>query len=225
MAYTYDFPRPALTVDVVVFGFTGSRIEVMLIQRRNDPFKGSWAFPGGFVDHMEDIPIAAARELEEETGLKNHHLVEFGAFGKPSRDPRGHTVSIAFWALVNKEDVDIQPGDDAADVAWFQLTSVPQLAFDHQEMLQKALRHMREYTRYRPIGLMILPEEFTIKQYRNLYAAVLDKPIDEKDFRKKIIEVDLLVELVEPFNGTEGVYSFDDREYEYLREQGFYFKI
>ena len=142
-AYCYEHPHPALTVDIVLFHRSGSRINVLLIKRSNEPFKGLWAFPGGFVDQDESLEAAVARELEEETGLKGIRLEQIGAFGDPGRDPRGHTVSIVFGGVVDRS---IQPraADDAADAAWHSATRPPKLAFDHKKILKLALKRLGE---------------------------------------------------------------------------------
>lgn len=139
MSYTYEYPRPALTVDTIIIAQKGSERMVLLIERLNEPFKNRWAFPGGFVDVDEDLLVAAYRELEEETGLKGIELKQLGAFGEPHRDPRGHTVSIIFWAAVNGTPT-IVAGDDASKAQWFSLTSLPPLAFDHDKILAALIK-------------------------------------------------------------------------------------
>ncbi|HXG63595.1 MAG TPA: NUDIX hydrolase [Blastocatellia bacterium] len=139
--YCYDFPRPAVTVDIALFTRAGDEIEVLLIQRARDPFKGRWAFPGGFVDADESLEDAAARELREETGLEGVSLRQIGAFGDPGRDPRGHTVSIVFAAVLDGK-LDAKGADDAADARWHPALRPPQLAFDHAKILRVALEQM-----------------------------------------------------------------------------------
>ena len=136
--YCYDFSRPAVTVDVIVLRHEGPGIEVLLIKRKQDPFRGAWAFPGGFVAEGEPLEKAAARELEEETGLKRLRLDQLGAFGDPDRDPRGHTVTIAFTALLDRRRR-VRPNDDAAGAEWFSIRGLPPLAFDHGKILWIAL--------------------------------------------------------------------------------------
>jgi 8-oxo-dGTP diphosphatase len=136
--YCYEYPRPALTADVVVLREGIARLEVLLIKRASDPFKGRWALPGGFVDENEPLEAAAARELREETSLSLSNLEQIGAFGKPGRDPRGHTVAIAFLGIVHGE-CSVVPADDAEDAAWHSAKRPPPLAFDHREILRAAL--------------------------------------------------------------------------------------
>ena len=140
--YTYKYPHPAVTTDCVVFGINGQKLEILLIERGNKPFKGCWAFPGGFLNMDENATQGALRELAEETGLKLEHIKEFGTFSDVNRDPRERVISIAFYALTEK--MDVQGGDDAAKAQWFALDEVPRLAFDHDLMLKKALQKLKE---------------------------------------------------------------------------------
>jgi 8-oxo-dGTP diphosphatase len=137
--HTYDYPRPAVTVDAIVFWLQEQDLQVLLIKRKNDPFKGCWSFPGGFLD-MEETPEAAAvRELEEETGLRVKDVVQIGAFGAPERDPRHRTISIAFLSILTEAHAEVKGADDASKACWFSLHDMPlRLAFDHKEILQQA---------------------------------------------------------------------------------------
>lgn len=147
MSYTYDYPRPALTVDCVIFGtIPNQETEVLLIQRKSEPFQGKWALPGGFIDENENAEQAAKRELLEETGLEQENIYQFYTFSTPGRDPRGWTVSVAYWALVNKHDCQVQAGDDAQEVDWFPISKLPELAFDHDEILKKAIQILQMET-------------------------------------------------------------------------------
>ena len=143
MTHCYEHPRPAVTVDIVLFAQHEGVPSVLLIRRAHDPFQGAWALPGGFVDEMEDLDAAAARELEEETGLAGLSLAQVGAFGKPGRDPRGHTVSIAYGARLESAPAAIA-GDDAAEAAWHPLNALPSLAFDHDDIIALARKRIVE---------------------------------------------------------------------------------
>ena len=139
--YCYEHPRPAVTVDIVLFYCaTQDSKEILLIKRAREPFKGQWALPGGFVDKDESLERAALRELEEETGIGRVRLEQFGAFGDPGRDPRGHTVSVGFIACLKKYPR-IKAADDAEDARWYSVTQLPRLAFDHKKLIRAALRH------------------------------------------------------------------------------------
>jgi len=135
--YCYDYPRPAVTVDLILIAGKKSDRKILLIERKNNPFKGMWALPGGFVDENEDLIDAAIRELKEETGVEHVPLTQTGAFGKPGRDPRGHTVSIAFMAVLD-DTINVKAGDDAKNAQWFSIDNLPELAFDHKEIVEKA---------------------------------------------------------------------------------------
>ena len=135
MAYTYKYPRPEVTVDIAVFARKSRRWHVLLIQRKHDPFEGMWALPGGFVDEDEDLPDAAARELQEETCATGFELVQCGAYGKPGRDPRAHTVTVAYYTKLDAIPEGVQAADDAAEADWFPINGLPPMAFDHAQIL------------------------------------------------------------------------------------------
>ena len=137
--FTYQYPRPAVTVDMLIVDKSGSTPKILLIERRNNPFAGCWALPGGFVDENEDIDDAALRELREETSLVDVTLHQFGAFGKPGRDPRGHTITIAYWGIAGNPQ-QACAADDAKTLKWFEISNLPPLAFDHLEIIQEGLK-------------------------------------------------------------------------------------
>lgn len=143
MAYTYKYPRPALTTDAVVFSNTNSELKVLLIKRNNSPFQGYWAFPGGFIEMDETLQECAARELQEETGLKGVELTQFFTFDDVERDPRGRTISVVFFGFADPSKVSIHANDDANEAQWFPISYLPQLAFDHQQILNKLIRELK----------------------------------------------------------------------------------
>lgn len=178
--YCYDYPRPAVTVDIAVFQWREQAIRILLIQRAGEPFAGQWALPGGFVDMQETAAEAAARELREETGLANLDLREVGVFDAPQRDPRGRTISVAYLAAVPADQpVEIRSGDDAAAAKWFDLRSLPALAFDHAEVIARTLRHLQMMTMYWMDGLRLLPQSFTLADLHSVHEAVLGQRISE----------------------------------------------
>ena len=140
--YTYDYPRPAVTADSVVFCNGSDGLSVLLIERANDPFKGCWAFPGGFMDMEENAEDCAKRELMEETGMEVRSLEYIGTFSEVNRDPRGRTITIAYYAVVEKSDV--IGADDASRAKWFPIDSIPSLAFDHEEILRTAIKGLND---------------------------------------------------------------------------------
>lgn len=144
MPYTYDYPRPAVTVDSLIFSIDPEKgLEILLIERANEPFKGSWAIPGGFVDMDEDLIPAAKRELKEETGMIIENLYEAGVFAKPNRDPRGRVITIAFWELTEKNKHALKAADDANRYEWKAVNKLPKLAFDHLEITNKTLTKLK----------------------------------------------------------------------------------
>lgn len=151
--YCYEYPRPAVTTDSVVFGYENRTLYILLIQRKNDPFRGRWAFPGGFMEMDEEAGAGAKRELKEETGLENILLEQLHTFSAVDRDPRGRTVSIAYLGVVDKTACHPRAADDAADVRWFPVAQLPPLAFDHDRIVEVALQRLRHaYNHYSANG-------------------------------------------------------------------------
>ncbi|MGP1383577.1 MAG: NUDIX hydrolase [Thainema sp.] len=230
MLYTYEFPRPALAVDCVIFGFDDRyQLQIMLIQRNLEPFKGQWALPGGFVRIDESLEDAARRELAEETGLQNIFLEQLYTFGQPKRHPGDRVVSVAYYALVNLVEHAVQAATDASAAAWFPVQALPPLAFDHQTILQTALQRLKGKVRYEPIGFELLPNKFTLTELQRLYETVLEEPLDKRNFRKKILKMDLLIELDEKQQGVAHraakLYRFDEAKYTQLKQKGFNFEL
>ena len=224
MPYTYEYPRPALTVDCVIFGLDEShQLKVLLIERAHDPYQGKWALPGGFVDMNEGLKAAALRELEEETGVKDVFIEQLYTFGDTDRDPRGRVVSVAYYALVNLEEHPVKPDSDAREVQWFDIDNPPKLAFDHDNILSIAIARLRAKVRYQPIGFELLPEQFTLSQLQQLYETILGvKELNKRNFRTRILKMGVLKEV----GKQEGVahrpaklYSFDKEKYEQLARE------
>jgi 8-oxo-dGTP diphosphatase len=229
MPFTYEYPRPAVTVDCVVFGLDKERLNVLLVQRKFDPFKGSWALPGGFIQMDEGLEDAARRELEEETGLAGVSLEQLHTFGDPGRDPRGRVITIAYYALVNTADHTVRAATDASDATWFSTGDLPPLAFDHSRILASAVECLQKTARSQPIGFELLPEEFTLLRLQRLYEIILERSLDKRNFRRKILGMDLLEELGEteagPPRRPARLYRFDRKKYEALLKSGFHFEI
>ncbi len=229
MNHTYEFPRAALTVDCVVFGFDEGDLKVLLIQRGIQPFKGSWALPGGFVRLDETLEEAARRELAEETGLKDVFLDQFGAFSGLDRDPRERVISVAYYALTKPEEHQTRATTDADDAQWFSAAQPPSLAFDHASILTQALESLRTKLRIEPLGFELLPPKFTLSQLQNLYEAVLGTALDKRNFRKKVLSFDLLLPLKETHrigaHRPAQLFRFDPVRYQRLKKKGFHFEI
>ncbi|AFY68870.1 NUDIX hydrolase [Thalassoporum mexicanum PCC 7367] len=221
--------KPTVAVDCVVFGLDRQDLKVMLIKRGVAPFKGDWALPGGFVQLNESLDQAAKRELEEETGIKQAFLEQLYTFGAVNRDPRDRIITVAYYALVNLWEHQIRATTDASDAAWFAIANLPKLAFDHDQILQVALQRLQGKLRYQPIGFELLPQKFTLTQLQTLYEIVLDQKLDKRNFRKKILKMNLLIDLNERETGVSHraarLYRFDKKRYEQLRYRGFSFEI
>ena len=185
--------RPAVTVDVVIFSLRDSDLKVLLIRRAAPPFKGKWAIPGGYVHPDEALDEAAQRELEEETGLPDVYLEQLYTFGAPKRDPRGRVITVAYFALVS-DDVTVRAGDDAAEAAWHSVHDLPDLAFDHDEILSYALQRLRYKLEYTAVGFELLPNEFTLTELQAAYEIVLGEKLDKRNFRRRILEAGILAE-------------------------------
>jgi len=218
-----------LTVDCVVFGFDESELKVLLVERALEPFKGSWALPGGFVHVDETVDAAARRELAEEAGLTNVFLEQLYTFGAVDRDPRERVVSVAHFALVKLSDYNVRAAADAADARWFPVSKVPKLAFDHAEILAAALERLKSKVRYQPIGFELLPPKFTLSQLQHLYETVLGSGLDKRNFRKKVLGFGLLVALKETQmvgrHRPAQLFRFDADKYEKLKKRGFHFEV
>ncbi|MBR1794128.1 MAG: NUDIX hydrolase [Bacteroidales bacterium] len=222
--YTYQYPHPAVTTDCVIFGYDlREGLSILLVQRGIDPFKGRWAFPGGFLRMDEDADTGARRELMEETGFEAESITQFGTFTAVDRDPRERVITIAYLALVRKGDV--QGGDDAADARWFPVTAVPPLAFDHDRILRIALERLKEQIHFRPVGFELLPEVFTMSQLQALYEAILGVRFDRRNFASKMLKLGLLQPTGQrPADAARRVpqlYRFNLQKYDDLKQGGF----
>ena len=223
LKYHYKYPHPSVTTDCVVFGYDGLRLHVLLIERGADPFKGHWAFPGGFLNIDESAQQGAKRELFEETGLRDAHIHQFHTFSAVNRDPRERVISIAYYALVRISEV--KGGDDAAKAQWFPLDSVPPLAFDHDMMLRMAIKELRRQIHFEPIGLELLPEKFTMTQLRHLYEAILNKKCNHRHFSTEMLKTGLLTQHNETKaanNKATSLYKFNREKYNQMIKNGFH---
>ena len=221
--YCYEYPHPSVTTDCVIFGFDGTKLSVLLIERGVEPYKDRWALPGGFLKMNEDADTGAKRELKEETGLEGAYIQQFYTFTAPERDPRERVITIAYYALVRMQDV--KGGDDAADARWFALDAVPQLAFDHDRILRKAEQALRQQIHFEPVGFELLPEEFTIKELQNLYEAILGVRFDRRNFYNKMKRLEMLEQMEETVNPSQKkeafLFRFNKAKYDELKQKGF----
>ena len=221
--YTYEYPRPSVTSDCVIFGYDAQGLSVLLIERGLEPFKGCWAFPGGFMQMDEDAETCARRELEEETGLKDVKVEQFATFSDVNRDPRGRTVTVAHFALVKKSEV--KGADDAAQARWFTIESVPALAFDHDRIQRVALKELRLKIHFEPVGFELMPEVFTMPQLQGLYEAVLGVKFDRRNFASKMLKLGILTQVddgtIRKGTRTPIKYSFNKENYEQMKAKGY----
>ena len=231
MRRSYEYDRPGVAVDCVIFGLDldDEALRVMLIERDLNPYRGMWAIPGGFVRQGESLEQAARRELGEETGIRDIFLEQLYTFGDPDRDPRGWVISVAYYALVSPDQHAILASTDARLAEWFPVTDLPRLAFDHSRILETALNRVRGKLTYAPIGFELLPEKFTIKQLQKVYEIVLGRKIDNRNFRKKIFGMGVLRESGEIQRGVPHraarLYKFDVRKYKQLEKLGLSFEL
>ncbi len=192
-----DYPRPSVTVDLVILTIAADDLKVLLIRRRQEPFRDRWALPGGFVEIGESLAAAAARELEEETGVRDVYLEQLYTFGDPGRDPRGRVISVAYFALIDAEQQRIVAADDAADAAWHSVFKPPRLAFDHAKVLEYAVWRLRNKIEWTTVGYELLPTKFTLSELQRVYEIILQRPVDKRNFRKKILAQGQIKELNE----------------------------
>lgn len=219
-----------LSVDAVVFGYQyEDGISVLLIKRRLEPFQGMWALPGGFVKTGESLDDAVNRELKDEAGVDVNYLEQLYSFGSPDRDPRQHVVTIAYFGVVRPQDFKIIAQSDAEDVAWFNIKKLPRLAFDHKKIIEVAIKRLRGKIKYEPVGFELLDKEFPFSDLERLYQTLLDRDIDRRNFKKKIMALDLLVELDETIQRDTGrparLFKFNRKKYFELKEKGYDFDI
>ncbi len=215
-AHGYDaskYERPSVTVDVVMMSLRQGDLQVLLIKRRAWPFEGMWAIPGGFVNMDESLETAAKRELREETGVEDVYLEQLYTFGDPGRDPRTRVITVVYFALLDSERLQVRAADDATDVSWFPVYSLPPLAFDHAKILQYALERLRGKLEYTTIAFSLLPEQFTLRELQRVYEIILHRRLDKRNFRKKILSTGILEDTgAKKMEGTHrpaGLYRFN----------------
>jgi len=221
-----------IAVDAIVFGYNKEDgVRLLLIKRKYDPFKGEWAIPGGFVLDNESLEDAVERELQEETGVKINYLEQLYTFGKPGRDPRRRIISVAYFGLVKSSQFEkLNATTDAEEAQWFNIKELPKLAFDHQDILKIAIDRLRAKITYQPIGFELLKQKFPFSDLEHLYAALLDRPIDRRNFKKKVMSLGILEELDEKAKSTGAgrpgnLFQFNKTNYKRLLKEGMHFEI
>jgi 8-oxo-dGTP diphosphatase len=233
MSEVENFFKSAFSVDNVIFGFDGGDLKILLIQRGQQPFYGKWALPGDLVYPNEDLDSAAERVLEQLTGLRGLYLEQVKTFGAVNRHPLGRVITIAYYSLVKISNFRLAPSSFAATAQWHSILDVGELAFDHNEILNSCLRRLKRKVRTGPLGFELLPQKFTLTELQQLYEAVLalpkEKGLDKRNFRKKILSMELLVECEEMQAGVAHrpakLYRFDPEKYQQFVREGYVFDI
>ena len=219
-----------VAVDAVVFGYeVKEHLSVLLIKRGVAPFKDCWALPGGLVQDDESLEAAVERELKEETGVTIDYLEQLYTYGTPDRDPRNRVVSVSYFGLVKPKKFKIEAATDAKEAQWFSIHKLPELAFDHIKILQTAHRRLQSKLTYQPIGFDLLAKEFPFSDLENLYTSILEKKIDRRNFRKKILSFGIVEETNKMSQKSSGrpakLFRFNKTKYDALVEEGIHFEI
>lgn len=241
--------NPNVSVDCVIFGFDGEKLKVLLIDRGQDingPHEGDkvYALPGNLIREDENLDEAAERVLNELTGLRDIFLEQFGSFGDPNRltkehdyewlksiraEPDARVITVAYYSLIRADHVEIHASGFAKDAFWYDIDNLPELGFDHEDIIQGALKELKFKSKYQPIGFELLPEKFTLGQLQKLYEAILNTDLDKRNFRRKILKMSFLVPLKEKQQGVPHkparYYMFDKDKYQSYKSNDFYFTL
>ena len=219
-----------VAVDAIVFGYQNNQLYILLIQQKFGTQESYWALPGGLVQNDESLQKAVKRELKEETNVTVNYFEQLFTFGDDvNRDPRNRVISVAYFALVDPSKLQIKADSDADNVQWFNINEVPPLAFDHKIILEKAINRLKAKLTYEPVGFDLLPKEFLFSELENLYCTILEKEIDRRNFRKKILSFDIIEE-TEQFGSSKSgrpakLFKFNKLKYNELIKKGFHFEI
>lgn len=219
----------ALSIDCVIFGFRDAELDILLIKHGEGISKGKWALPGGWIQYNESVDEAAARLLNSLTGVSNIYLEQFRCFGDVDRYPGKRVITIAYFALVNAENYSLHPGFTASDAQWFNVRKVPSLPYDHHDILDYGFKHLKHKVRHEPVGFNLLPKKFTLHHIQKLYEAILETELDKPNFRRKLLNMNLLVPCDEKQKDVShraaNLYRFDKKIYNQLLEKGFAFEL
>ncbi len=224
-----NFFKSAFTVDNVIFGFDEGDLKVLLIKRAEEPYEGKWALPGYFVYQDEDLDSAAKRVLDQLTGLKNVYLEQVNTFGAVNRHPFGRVITVAYYSLIKISDYKLHAASIASKAKWHSTSKLKDLAFDHNKILDSCFQRLKNRVRTRPVGFELLPPKFTLTELQHLYEAILETDLDKRNFRKKILSMNLLVDLGETQEGVAHrparLYQFDKQKYEEFLAEGYVFDL
>ncbi len=218
-----------VAVDAVVFGYSDNKLKILLIQQKFGTKTNKWALSGGFVKDNENLEEAVIRELYEETGVKANYLEQLYTFGEINRDERARVIAVSYIALINPKNYTIKADTDAKDAKWFSVNEIPNLAFDHKEIIDKGLERLKAKINYQPIGFELLNNKFPFSDLENLYQTILGKKIDRRNFRKKLLSFEILQETNEVQKIGSGrpakLFKFKRNKYKELESKGFHFEI
>ncbi len=224
-----NFFKSAFTVDNVIFGFDDTDLKVLLIKRGAEPYEGDWALPGHFVRQDEDLLSAAQRVLEELTSISNVYLEQVKTFGALDRHPHGRVITVAYYSLIKIADYDVNASSFAQKAKWHSISKLKKLAFDHSEILDACFQLLKRRIRRRPVGFELLPPKFTLTALQHLYEAILETELDKRNFRKKILSMNLLVDIGEVQAGVAHrparLYKFDQNKYHTFVAGGYIFDL
>lgn len=220
---------PSTTIDCTIFGFDDFKLKILLVKRNIEPSRGSWQLPGGWIEAHEALDTAAQRILEEATGVPDIYMDQLGAFGAVNRYPDSRIITIGYTALINPEKYILRHGLETSDVRWFDSKLMPELAFDHAHIASEALESLKKKFRDEPISFELLPSKFTLTEIQKLYESVLGESMDRRNFRKKMLSMEILEKLDETQRGgahrAPRLYRFDHKRYQKRREEGFVFEF
>jgi ADP-ribose pyrophosphatase YjhB (NUDIX family) len=219
----------AVSIDCVIFGFRNSELDILLIKHGEGISKGRWALPGGWIRYNESIDDAASRLLTSLTGVSNIFLEQLRAFGEVNRYPGKRVITLAYYALINADNYSLSAGFTASDAQWFKIHDVPRLAYDHNKILNVGFQYLKHKVRHEPLGFNLLPKKFTLHQIQKLYEAILETALDKPNFRRKLLNMNLLVPCDEKQRDVShraaNFYRFDKKIYKQLKESGFTFEL
>ena len=226
---TLDSPIKSLSIDNIIFSFSDGDLRILLIKHAIGHSTGKWALPGGWVKYNEDIDSAADRLVNELTGIPNAYLEQLKVFGKVNRYPHERVITIAYFALMKVTEVHLMPGSDVYEAKWFSVNRIPNLIFDHNEIIDLGVKRLQHIVRHEPIGFNLLPFEFTILQLQSLYEAILQTSFDKPNFRRKLLKMKLLIDTGRKQKNVShraaNLYKFDTKRYGSLKDKGFTFDL
>lgn len=219
----------ALSIDCVIFGFNHAKLYILLVKHGEGISKGEWALPGGWIQYDESVDDAAYRILTQQTAVSKIYLEQLKTFGDVKRYPTRRVITVAYFALVNPEDFELHPGTSVSDAQWFDIHEVPKMPYDHNQILDFGFNHLKHKIQHEPIGFNLLPKKFTLLQLQELYEAILEKKLDKPNFRRKLMNMNLLISCNEKqkdvAHRAAQLYRFDKRVYDRLIEKGFIFEV